>query len=388
MDFEIRLLTPEDMPAHQGLMALAFDQGRVPTEPAESKGDFWGLFTGERLRSSLTIRSFEVHWGADTVLSMGGIAGVASSPEARGAGHVNALLQHALTTMRDKGQVISALYPFSWSFYRAFGWDWVGERREVTLPLEHLPRFAASRGLAERVDGEGAKERLTTAYSAFARRYRGVFTSDSHQWKAIEPRDGRQAYIFQFPPTGEYFTWRYSTDGKSGRIGQWIVWTPEGHEALLSVLHYLANQCETAELWLPADALLPHFVMHWDLKTTVRPVFMGRVVDVAGALTGLPAPASATGSLMIRLTDEHAPWNAGVWRIASDGSRISCERVEDTGGRMLLEMDIQAFSQAFWGTPSLATLRAAGRVAVRDEMAFDWLSMLLPSAPVFTRDFF
>ena len=395
MDFEIRQLTAEDKPAHRALMALAFEHGRVPTpeaanadESEDEGGDDWGLFAGGRLRSSLTIRPFQVHWGLDTVLSMGGIAGVASSPEARGAGHVNALLRHALATMREQGQVISALYPFSWSFYREFGWDWVGERREITLPLEHLPKFPASRGMAERVDGEGAKERLAATYTTFARRYRGMFTSESHQWKPIEPRDGRQAYAFQFPPTGEYFTWRYQADDKSGRIGHWMAWTPEGCHALLSVLHYLANQCETAEVAVPVDTLFPHFVMHWDLKTTVRPVFMGRVVDVAGALTGLPAPASATGSLMIRIWDEHAPWNAGVWRVASDGSRISCERVEDTGGRMLLEMDIQAFSQAFWGTPSLASLRAAGRVAVRDEMAFDWLSMLLPSAPVFTMDFF
>jgi hypothetical protein len=51
-------------------------------------------------------------------------------------------------------------------------------------------------------------------------------------------------------------------------------------------------------------------------------------------------------------------------------------------------MDIQAFSQAFWGTPSLDQIRAAGRIIVRDETAFATLRTILPRATVFTMDFF
>ena len=222
---------------------------------------------------------------------------------------------------------------------------------------------------------------------AFARQYHGMFAGESHQWRALKPAQERQSYVFLYPPTGEYAIWHYGKDEKSGRIRQSTFWTPEGHKALLTLLHYLANQCETAEVAVPADALLPHFVMHWDLKLSQRPVFMGRVVDVAAALGCLPAPDGFSGTVPIRLADEHAPWNNGDWLLGVSGDRIHAESVPAAGDSPI-SMDIQTFSQAFWGTPGLAELRRAGQVAVRDEAAFALLAQLMPTTPVYTQDFF
>jgi hypothetical protein len=46
-------------------------------------------------------------------------------------------------------------------------------------------------------------------------------------------------------------------------------------------------------------------------------------------------------------------------------------------------MDIQAFSQAFWGEPSLSAIRHAGRVEVKEEAAFRHLSAILAPNPVY-----
>ena len=396
MSFDIRLLQPDDMPEHRALMEMAFGQGRVvmappvtpeSADPAKDAAPRWGLYEGGRLLSAVTLCPFEVHWGAETVLSMGGIAGVATMPEARGAGYVDALLRHALETMRDAGQTISALYPFSWSFYQKFGWDAVGERRKVRLPLGEI-RKADAPGRVERVN-DNAHAALSDGYSTFARRYRGAMTTDSHRWeRKLASSDDRIAYVYRLAATGEYLLWRYDPDGKTGRVREWAVWTAEGHRAMLELLRGLATQCEVAEIEVPADSPLGQFVMHWDVETKVQPVFAARIVDVAGAVGRLPAPVGVAGNARVAVLDSHAPWTAGVWEVSADGTRVHAETVAAGGGEPDMTLTINALSQAFWGTPSLGELRGAGRVDVRDEAAYDFLSALLPGTAVYTLDFF
>jgi predicted acetyltransferase len=397
MDFEIRPLIATDAAACRPLMAQAFSQGRVVETPAADApadaDDVYvrnrhGVFVGGELQSALTICPFEVHWGAETTLAMGGIAGVATAAEARGKGYVDALLRHTLLTMRDAGQTISALYPFSWSFYRPFGWDWVGESRTVQVPLSALAKFAGP-GRTTNVTGASVRDALEPAYTAYARRYRGTMTTEHHRWeRLLEHSDGRTSYVYRYAPTGEYLIWRYEPDGKKGTVRRWVAWSAEGYRALLALLHYLGTQCETAEIRLPMDTLLPQFIMHWDLETKVGPVFMGRVVDAARALEKLKPPVALTGRARIRLTDAHAPWNDGVLEIAMEGGAVRCGPVAAGPGDSGIEIDIQAFSQAFWGMPGLQALRAAGRLLVHSEPDFALLDALLPAAPVYTLDFF
>ena len=93
------------------------------------------------------------------VVPIGGVAGVATLPEARGKGCMSAMLKLATDTMRERGQVLSALWGDS-ARYRRFGWEMAGYHYIFTLsartiaavkpaatlePLgeEHLDRFAA-----------------------------------------------------------------------------------------------------------------------------------------------------------------------------------------------------------------------------------------------------
>jgi predicted acetyltransferase len=396
MESELRALTPDDVMAHRRLMSHAFNRGRVVQPPAEGdpppkEHPRWGVFKGGELRAALTVEPYNVHWGEDATLALGGIAGVATWAEARGRGHVDALLREALRAMKDAGQVVSALYPFAWAFYRRYGWDWVGEKRRVKLPLRELKASPEGKRVASVPGGVQARERLQGAYSEFAQGYRGVFTAESHQWDYIlKDTDDRTTYVYMYEPTGEYLLWRYERDGDKGIVREWTARTPEGHKALLSLLHYLGTQCASAQVSVPADSPLWSYVMHWDLETRASPVFMGRLVDLADAVAILPVPEGVKdGAMMLAVRDEHAPWNDGRWRVTSESGRARWEPVAGGGGGEAgVSLDIQALSQAFWGTPSLTALRAAGRVSVNDEDAFTLLAGLLPSAPVYTLDDF
>jgi predicted acetyltransferase len=391
---ELRALTPDDAYPNRLLMNHAFGRGAVvpppnPDDPPREMNNTWGVFENGTLQASLAIVPFLVHWGPSLVLPMGGIAGVATFAEARGRGYVDQLLRHSLETMRTAGQVISALYPFSWGFYRRYGWDWVGEKRNIRLPLAQV-RSAPEGREVRNITGDGAREKTEAYCTRFARKYRGIFTTETRRWgRALSHDEGRTTYVYAHEPSESYLLWRYEAKQEEGTAREFVANAPEGDRALLSLLHYFGTQCETASLTVPADSPLWSHVMHWDLETKIEPVFSGRVVDFGPAMMRLePSPETPNGSVTLALTDEHAPWNAGIWRITVEDGKIHAATVVGGADDADVTADIQALSQAYWGMPDLHSLRRAGRVTVTNEPGFDLLSRLLPPTPIFTMDHF
>jgi Predicted acetyltransferase involved in intracellular survival and related acetyltransferases len=399
-EYEIRTLTAEDANAHRNLMAHAFSQGRVVArseanaeEDAQYGVNTRGLFVGGRLQASLTALPFAVHWGGESTLKMGGVAGVATFADARGRGYVDALLRDSLRTMRERGEYISSLYPFAWAFYQRFGWDWVGEKRSVTLPLRELKSAPEGRKV-QVVEGDAVQAALESAYTAFAKRYRGMFTAETHQWKqALAHSDNRTTYPYGFSPVDgappeSYLLWRYDGTGGGGQVREFVTNSVEGFRALLSLLHYFGTQAQKARITVPADAPVWSYLVHWDLETRVSPVFMGRVVDVAQAFAQLSAVGGEEGTCTLALRDEHAPWNDGLFRLTREGGKTECTPLVGGAAEPDVTLDIRALSQAFWGHPSLDRLRMAGRVAVHNEAGYQVLAAALPPAGVFTMDDF
>ncbi|MES2459219.1 MAG: GNAT family N-acetyltransferase, partial [Armatimonadota bacterium] len=202
---ELRSLTPEDRPGQDRLMSEAFSAGRRPApiseEPgqkdSESQPPVLGVFEGSRLVASLTIQELHLFWGSD-IVPLGGIAGVACAADQRGRGHVGRLLKESLRTMRDAGQYLSGLFPFSVAFYRRYGWDWVGEKRTFTVPTAAIVAYPEGKHLRA-YEGPDALDIVRPLYESFARRHRGMTTRTGPEpdfWEqALKHRDNRTTYV-------------------------------------------------------------------------------------------------------------------------------------------------------------------------------------------------
>jgi predicted acetyltransferase len=112
---------------------------------------------------------------------------------------------------------------------------------------------------------------------------------------------------------------------------------------------------------------------------------MGRVVDVKAALEAWKPVQDVSGVTTIAIADETAPWNAGVWRVEGEGRSIS---VRPTSSEPDVSLDIQTFSQAFFGTPSVELLRAMGRIKVHREVGYGVFRDLLAGPPNWMNDDF
>ena len=139
------------------------------------------------------------------------------------------------------------------------------------------------------------------------------------------------------------------------------------------------------EFSAPASDPLPFHVMHYDLNTTISPLFMGRVVDVAGAFAALTPEPGVTGRVALQVSDGSCEWNSQAFAVTAEAGRVTAAPSQDAPG---VSLDIQALSQAYWGQPSLDLLRAAGRLTVMDEAQYQVLSRLLPPSVCYLQDGF
>ncbi len=397
MTTELRALTPDDDAALSRLMSEAFSGGSRPSapEPEEDKdrvSTTLGVFDGTRLVAAATIHDLHMIWGAAT-LPMGGIAGVACAAEQRGRGHVGRLMGESLRVMRDAGRFTSGLYPFAYAFYRRHGWEWVGEKRHYDLPTAEIR--ASPEGKHVRCyEGLEAVEVVRPIYETFARRHRGMATRADAQpnfWKrSLSHHDNRTTYVqvYHDPLTDQaegYLSFRYPHGGETGHVGEFFANTPAAYRGLLSTLHYYGTQVRRVDFSAPADDPLPLHVMHYDLNTTISPLFMGRVVDVVPALAALTPEPMLTGRVILQVSDSSCEWNNRTFAVTAEAGRVTAAPTQDAPG---VSLDIQALSQAYWGQPSLDLLRAAGRLTVGDEAQYQVLSRLLPPAVCYLQDHF
>lgn len=395
----IRLLEPADQHQHARLMAHAFGKGRVvaapdpDTSPSPSLAYTWGIFEGGRLLASCILNPFEVCWPdpgpepGDRRLRMGGVGGVATWADQRGRGHVDRLLRQGLVAMRDSGQVVSSLYPFAFSFYRRLGWEWTGEHRRITLPLRELPRAMPSGWSVEPLEGSVADVRavLEPLWSAHARRIRGAFPSEHHQWDGRLAHSGDRTTYPYVARDGSgtargYLLWRYG-DQDRGEVRLWVSGDADTDAALATLLRDFGMQCPEATVDVVDDHPIKARLCHHSMKVELQTDFQSRVVDIEAAVAALGRVPVPDGAARIRVSDPWAGWNDGSWELRVDGGIASARRTSSASDPDL-SASIGAFSQLFHGCPSLEALVRAGQVDIREGAGLEWLRRLFPAMPV------
>jgi predicted acetyltransferase len=198
-------------------------------------------------------------------------------------------------------------------------------------------------------------------------------------------RRGVVTYTYLYERDGSvegYLTFRGGEREKT-ELNEFIALTPRAHRGLLGLLHRHDMQSERFVWKAPDDDLFWMQVYQDDVTTTLRPVTMGRVIDLVGALQGWKPSPAACGSVVLAVQDECAPWNTGVWKAEFEAASVS---VRPTREAAQVTIDIQALSQAYLGTPTVNSLRAAERLTVHDEAGYHAFRTLCDGPPMWLND--
>ncbi len=391
---ELREITDAELQEAFVLGTQAFNQGARDDDFARDRlkdpnrlpATSYGLWDEHGLQAKVNIIHYRQHFGPDCVFPMGGIAGVACLPASRGRGYAGIVLRHALEKMRDNGEFVSTLFPFSWEFYQRLGWAWVGRRNDYVVKTGILKADKETENVRAAVQAD--RPAVKACYVAWAGRYRGLVERDDKIWNRIlDDSDKEFTYTFLYEREGTvegYLTFK-GWKREETWLREFVALTSRSQRALLGLLRRHEMQVENFGWRSPEDDGLWHQIYHWDLKTQVRPVTMARIVDVPAVLMAWKPNASFSGKVTLQVHDETASWNNGTWQ--ADFSEGSVE-VKAVIASPDITLDIQALTQAFYGTPDTRSLRSGGRLDVHSEAGFAALCQLLEGPPMWMNDSF
>ena len=94
----------------------------------------------QEIESVFSVVPFNVYFEGE-IVKFGGVAGVSSLPEHRGAGNINNLFKFALKYMKDNNMILSGLGPFAYQYYRKFGYEWTYTWQLVSININDLKGF-------------------------------------------------------------------------------------------------------------------------------------------------------------------------------------------------------------------------------------------------------
>jgi predicted acetyltransferase len=402
---EIRTLRPADIDESLKLSQFAFQYEIPENEWAEARQhvnpeQMYAVYANDKLAAKLNLLPLSVFIGG-VPFSMGGVAGVATWPEYRRGGRVAKLLHHALYVMKEAGQVVSLLAPFSFAFYRRYGWEHCIDRKQYTINKSDWPTFAATTGSVHR---KTDLDEIKLLYETFAAQYSGMLQRSEEWWQRKGKRWGAAVlgvYQTRYGQAEGYIV--YQVKQSELTIHEFAYITEEARRGLWNFVCNHDSMADKVTLTVPTDDALPFLLQNPRIKQEVVPYFMARIVDVENFLRKFPFvrfPLTGDPSryfsmpLRVRITDPHAKWNEGVFQIefpANISDDVTIERVSvgSTGDSLhdVVSMDIQTLTAMMFGYQRPSRLEQLGRISGSPEMV-QMLEHCVPAQTPFLYDFF
>jgi len=285
---------------------------------------------------------------------------------------IRAIFDKLLPAARERGEVISALYPFSHSFYRKFGYETIRYKNEYAFAPSLLRPFPCECIIHQWREGEDPAPYLKL-YDDFRRDHCLSILRDAAQMKEahIHGTDlpGRHfCYLLSDgdePVAYVVFDDKYDPEGACLLVQEAVWKNRTGFLNMLGFLGRFGADYRRVTLPLPTGCELHHFVSDpYSLETSARNDYMLRVIDTQKALACLDIPAGR--SFVIRVSgDEQIPENNGSWQIAPDGVSGIRENVLPD-----LSLSVRALAQLISGSCSLAeaSLRPDVEIISRAEL--------------------
>lgn len=311
----------------------------------------YGSFEGEYLASQVMLTPFNVRF-FDQTYQMGGVGFVSSDPSFRGGGRIDAIMKVLLEDCREKGILFSYLAPFSYPFYRRYGYELVFERMSYQIASHEWPKPTIKvRGNVRRVDWEVAKAALKEVYETAIKDENGLLIREdwwSYYRFELNRSNYFALYFDEHNQVKGYLV--YNITGGVFTCVEWISLTKEAKEGLN---RYIASHLDSVQTFKYETAFkqsTPFFETASPLaKVSIRPEMMVKIVDVEAFLKIYPFNTLNQSFAIVLGEDKYGAWNEGIFEVRlSKGNGVIIQKVEETTLPQL-STSIQRFTQLFLG---------------------------------------
>ena len=369
------------------------------------------LFVGES--GGRPVAACQVHplrqWVGAEELACTGIGTVAVSPTHRRRGIGAELVAAALRAAHERGDVVSALYPFRVGFYQELGYGQAGEAHQYHVPPRMLPD-APERTRVILVDDDDGRDEVLAFYNAWARTQNGQLTRTPRMWAEQVMKHDRALvgyrnggalegyalaiYRADLPAAERYLEideMAWVTPGARRGLYAWVAALgDQWHHVLIRGLpsHRLGD-------WIREPRLPTGSAPHWQLwapQATLMAGTMFRVLDMqrawerrrargGGGDSSDVATSRGAGSgqppvdITFDVRDEQLPGNSGTWRVVleEDGTRVergdavqvaspagATPGAGSNSGRCTIRLNVSTLSRLYAGALPATAAIAAG----------------------------
>ena len=354
--------------------------------PVLQETDVFGWFTSDdKLVSSISIYPFHVNIHG-TLMDMGGITGVGTFPEYANMGLMSKLIHLSLEKMREAGQYISYLYPYSIPYYRRKGWEIMSDHMAFTLKDSQLPKHVDVPGRVERM--LVSAEPVLEIYDRFARENHGALIRGKFEWAEYwrwENETERTAAVYfdeNHDPQGYLFYW---IENDTLFLKELIYLNQEARSGLwnfISAHHSMIHQLK-GHVYM--NEPLAFLLEDSQIVETIEPYYMARIVDVGRVLAQYPYHDQIIPFHFV-VSDPVADWNNGIFGVAAtDEEKVAEIRREAIGEPVVL--DIQTLTTLLMSYKSPAYLHKIGRLKT-DTATLRVLEKLIPGEQPYFSDYF
>lgn len=369
------------------LVESGYEDGEIvkAKRPILQKADVFGWFnTDDELISQICIYPCQVNIHG-RIFKMGGVTGVGTYPEYANMGLMSDLIKLALEKMRDKGQYISYLYPYSVPYYRRKGWEIMSDHLTFTIKDTQLPSQVDVPGYVERLDIDD-KDVIET-YDRFARTNHGSLIRGKLEWDEYwrwENEDERIAAVYyneRDEPMGYVMYW---IADDIFYIKDMIYLNLEARKGLWNFIRAHFSMIDNVKGDIYKNEPIAFLLDDSQITETIEPYFMARIVDVAAFLVNFPFSGKAKPFHFI-IADPVAEWNNGIFGVdcSVEGQvRITREPIGNP-----IETDIQTLTAMMMSYRTPSYLYKIERLKT-DAKTLKILDSIIPNDQPYFSDYF
>ncbi|MEZ4322493.1 MAG: GNAT family N-acetyltransferase [Myxococcota bacterium] len=252
-------------------------------------------------------------------LELGGVAGVAVVPEARGRGIAKKLMSAYLLELAERKVPLSALYASTRGLYRSVGYGIAGNRYLAEARLEGFRAVGDRSGRWRPVndaDWDAMAEALRRSVPAS-----GVnLDRGPYLWKRVKERRGTPnlGYVLEGVDGPDGWLVVRQTHGDEWltlHVEDWWARTPAALRHVAGMLSTFGTMARTVNL--PVRAVDPLFDQLTEHRVDVHlhEPWLLRICDVRGALEGRGWPSGLSATLDLEVSDPQIRDNNGRFRV-------------------------------------------------------------------------
>jgi len=365
-----------DVDAHAFGVAMAEEHEATERELHKTARDI-GAYEADELVGIATAYPFRLAVPG-AALPVAGVSWVGVLPTHRRRGVLRALMTHQLHSLHEEGtQPMAVLWASEPEIYGRFGYGLANRAYAMTVPRSDQALHAsapADPGVRIRLVDPKAWKDLAPVYEAVAETRPGIPLRDEAWWqRAVQDlpalRGGRSPLRCVVAEDGDairgyaLYATKQSWDenfGKGEVTAREVMATdPTAQAALYRYLFDLDLMGSTTLDHVPVDDPLVHWLSNpRSAKPVLQDCLYVRLVDMPRALT---ARSYATDlDVVLEVTDEICPWNAGTWRLTATGGPTPDARCEPTDDEADISLDVVHLGAAYLGGTALTELALAG----------------------------